>query len=346
MRHLSFKSTSFVISLLVIAYLALDISSLPFLSPATRLGLSTLPYLNGRAPLPIKSNKTSKSPKVALITGGNSGIGLETAKYLVCDSNLNYKVIITCRTEEKGDAAVNEIERACPSLATNKLSYKVLDLASLESIEKFHIGDLNGKLDVLVLNAGLFSEKVTVTQDGYEEMFGAHHIGHFALFKKLEPLLSKNLEKSSPTRVVLTSSALLTDVEKINYDAVTNNDLAGTLETRILYGNSKLANALFAVELQSRYPNWVVTANHPGLVRTPIVKHFTICKRLRSFCFEPEIGAMAILVGILGDAEKVRGAFILPRGSIANPEKDIPFHARDPEAASELWDWTERILRK
>jgi retinol dehydrogenase 12 len=259
---------------------------------------------------------------------------------------LKHKVIITCRSKDKGEQALKEIQDSCSQVDIgDKLSYKILDLGSLKSIQKLDLSDLNDKLDVLVLNAGAFPKEVNFNKDGYEEMFGAHHIGHFALFRRLEPFLSNNSDKNPP-RVILTSSALLTSVESINYDAVTDVNLAKTLGTRILYGNSKLANALFAVEIQRRHPRWVVTANHPGLVRTPIVKSFTLCEQVRGFCFEPEIGAMAILVGILGDADKVRGAFILPRGAVADPEKDIPEYARDVKAAKQLWKWTEQILNK
>ena len=185
-------------------------------------------------------NISSQTGKTALITGANSGLGFEAAKVL---AGKGAAVTLAVRDTAKGEAAAAAIRAAVPGA---ELAVAALDLASLASIRSFAdaFAGTHGRLDMLVNNAGVMAIPRRTTADGFEMQFGTNHLGHFALTGLLLPLL---LPTPAARIVTVSSGAHL--FGKMHFD-----DLQGErcYSKWGAYGQSKLANLLFAYELQRR----------------------------------------------------------------------------------------------
>ena len=200
--------------------------------------------------------------RTIVVTGANSGIGLETTRELARNGA---RVIMACRSVDRGEAAARDVRGDVPDA---DLRVEACDLASIESTRAFadRLGDET--LDVLVNNAGTMAIPRSETADGFETQFGVNHLGHFALTGLLlEPLLA-GTDDRAPARVVTVSSALHERGE-IDFD-----DLHGqrSYDRWDAYAQSKLANVLFAYELERRLrtagANAMSVAVHPGYADT------------------------------------------------------------------------------
>lgn len=199
----------------------------------------------------------SMQGRTVLITGGNAGIGKETAVGLAA---LGANVVITSRDAGRGEAAVEEIRRR----GGPQVTAMVLDLASFASIHGF-VADFLGRfeqLHVLINNAGLILSERRETEEGFEMTFGVNHLGHFVL----TDLLLERLKACAPARIINVSS-------RAHQRALTGLDFDDLQSTRgyrglLVYARSKLANIYFTRELARRLEGTGVTANavHPGLV--------------------------------------------------------------------------------
>ena len=183
------------------------------------------------------------SDRTVLITGANSGLGFEATTAF---ARKGATVVMACRSTERGERAATEIgDRVGSTGAT--LNVRECDLGSLDSVASFADGvraDYD-RLDILCNNAGVMAIPRSVTADGFETQFGVNHLGHFALTGQLLPLL---LDTEGETRVVTHSSGAHTAGE-IDFDDLQREDSYGKWEA---YGQSNLANLLFAYELQRR----------------------------------------------------------------------------------------------
>src|SRR5450432_3520571 len=203
------------------------------------------------------------SGKTFIVTGANSGIGLEATRALAAK---RAAVVLACRNLEKGQAAVDGIRKQSPG-ATVWLER--LDLGDLGSVRSFaeKFTREHPRLDVLVNNAGIMAIPRRTTSDGFETQMGTNHLGHFAL----TGLLLTRLVESAPARVV-TVSSMAHAMGK--FGALDADDLR--LQTGYTkwgaYGRSKLANLLFAYELErrleARFPGVISVACHPGYAAT------------------------------------------------------------------------------
>ncbi|GAB5036834.1 retinol dehydrogenase 12 [Nannochloropsis oceanica] len=228
------------------------------------------------------------SGKVAVITGGNSGIGKETAIRL---ATLGARVLIACRNSEKGEAAVRDIVNAVsPSSTVEGASRKknaappqveslVMDLSDLKSIDRFAT-ELNkhvDKVDILVNNAGVMAvSNLERTQDGFERQLGVNHLGHFHLTNRLFDLLLKGAATRDGARIVNVASEAHRfgglDLQDPNY-------LTREYKKWEAYGQSKLANILFTRELHRRLAEKgmdkkvLALCCHPGVVRTELGRY-------------------------------------------------------------------------
>lgn len=200
------------------------------------------------------------SGKVALVTGANSGLGMVSAVAL---ARKGASVIMASRNPKKGQAALGSLQRQAPGAAVEFLE---LDLASLEAIHRFgeEFNKLYDRLDILLNNAGVMALPRSETVDGFEMQLGTNHLGHFALTGLLLP----ELLKTPGSRVVAVSS-MAHQMGTINF-----NDLLSKQNYSRwgAYGQSKLANLLFAFELQRRLEEAGATtislAAHPGYSNT------------------------------------------------------------------------------
>jgi retinol dehydrogenase 12 len=275
--------------------------------------------------------------KTVLVTGGNTGIGLETAAGLAAQGA---RVVITARDPAKGKAAVEEIRRRHPDADVDVME---LDLSRLSDVRSF-AKDFSArypKLDVLVNNAGLVLDKHSVTEDGFETTFQVNHLGPFLLTN----LLLGNLKAAAPSRIVNVASTAHRGVT-LDFDDLQNE---GGYRSMRAYGKSKLCNILFTRELARRLEGTGVTANslHPGTVRTGFGRDgdvsglFAIGIRIGGVFFKsPAQGARtSIHVASAPDLETTTGEYFVSR-RVSKPSAA----ARDDEAARRLWEVSEQLV--
>jgi NAD(P)-dependent dehydrogenase (short-subunit alcohol dehydrogenase family) len=202
-----------------------------------------------------------QSGKVAVITGANSGLGFEASREL---ARKNAAVIMAVRNMEKGQAAADRIKAEIPQAA---LEVRQLDLGSLDSVRDFaaRVRQDHDHVDILLNNAGLMATPPGRTKDGFETQVGTNHFGHFVLTEELMPLL----EAAQAGRVVtMTSGARMQgrtlDEHRIRLD--------GDYQPWQAYGDSKLANYQFGIELARRLEAAGSSVGslvaHPGLSHT------------------------------------------------------------------------------
>lgn len=198
--------------------------------------------------------------RIAVITGASSGIGYEAAKVL---AGKGARVILAVRDEGKGQTAAKLIRDEYPSAL---LEVMILDLADLASIRRFAdaFQQRYAVLQLLINNAGVMAIPFRRTADGFERQFGTNHLGHFALTGLLlQPLLA-----ASGARVV-TVSSLNHNFGSIDFDNFNGEKRYGRWGA---YNQSKLANLLFAYELQRRFDsaglNAISVGCHPGFAAT------------------------------------------------------------------------------
>jgi len=198
--------------------------------------------------------------RTAVVTGANSGIGLHTARRL---AEHGASVVLACRNVESAQQAATTMQAG----SHGGTRVEPLDLASLRSVRDF-AARWEGPLDLLVNNAGVMTPPhYRETEDGFELQLGTNHLGHFALTGLLLPAL---LESAAP-RVVTVSSIAHHD----GRPTVLEGNPESTYQPQRAYGNSKLANLLFARELHKRATAaaspLVSTAAHPGVSATELV---------------------------------------------------------------------------
>jgi NAD(P)-dependent dehydrogenase (short-subunit alcohol dehydrogenase family) len=205
--------------------------------------------------------------RIAVVTGANTGLGLETAKALAAHGA---SVVLAVRNIDKGKQAAATIAAASPGA---DVSLQRLDLSSLDSVREAaaELGAAHDKIDLLINNAGVMYTPKGTTADGFELQFGTNHLGHFAL----TGLLLDRLLAVEGSRVVTVSSVGHRIRSRIDFD-----DLGFEKHrySRVAaYGRSKLANLLFTYELQRRLvaaeARTVAVAAHPGLSDTELVRN-------------------------------------------------------------------------
>lgn len=205
--------------------------------------------------------KTQLHGKVVIVTGGNSGIGLETARNL---AKRGARVIIASRDNKKSEEAILDIIR---TTGNTNIEYRPLDLSKFSSIREF-ANDINktvDRLDILVNNAGCAGMTKRMTEDGNDIVIQINYLGPFLLTN----LLLSKLKVSRPSRIVIVSSYAHC------FSEFNSDDIAG-LENKgywYHYANSKLCNVLWMKALATRLPEGItVNSLHPGLVNTEIFK--------------------------------------------------------------------------
>jgi NAD(P)-dependent dehydrogenase (short-subunit alcohol dehydrogenase family) len=202
------------------------------------------------------------SGKRYLVTGGNSGLGLEAASAL---ASRGAAVILTTRSVAKGDEAVARIVERFPQA---DVQARVLDLASLASVRAFtdELRAEVAKLDGILANAGIMATDEARTADGFESQFGTNHLGHFALVNRLTDLLAKG------ARVVIVCSGAHrlhdVDLEDPNFERK-------PYDRWDAYGQSKSANALFALAFDARWKARGIRAFTiaPGIIKDTNLHH-------------------------------------------------------------------------
>jgi NAD(P)-dependent dehydrogenase (short-subunit alcohol dehydrogenase family) len=290
------------------------------------------------------------SGSVAVITGGASGIGLETTRALL---HVGARVLVAVRDPERAGEALAGLEARPGQLETVRL-----DLASLASVRAAAAQILAStpKLKLLINNAGTMATPLGQTEDGFETQFGTNHLGHFLFTTLLTPALIA----AAPARVVALSSS---GHRRSDVHLEDPNFRERAYEKWNAYGQSKTANSLFAVELTRRYLGQGMTANavHPGGIMTNLQRFLPREEQLAMGWMDeqgnlnpafktPEQGAATSVWAAVGsELEGLGGLYLEDVGEAlpfdpANPFTGYMPYARDPQTAQKLWTLSEELV--
>lgn len=271
--------------------------------------------------------------KVAIVTGGNSGIGFATALEL---AKRGAKVILGCRDSRRGKRAVEKIRKLSKNRAV--IRHIDLDLASFASIRNFvkEFASTEAKLDILINNAGTSGISQDKTEDGIVRDMQINHFGPFLLTLLLVPLL----KKSEPSRVIILSSVLH------RFGRIDHLNTENYYSYMQAFCNSKLCNLLFCTELARRLEGTGVVVNsaHPGQVNTSLYKS-TIIEKLRSlvlysFFKSPFDGAQTTLyLAASDDCDQTTGKYF---ADCAPAKMSLKVNE---ENAKELWNLSEELVK-
>lgn len=292
------------------------------------------------------------SGKTAVVTGGYSGIGLETTRALVA---AGAEVIVPVRSKKKADENL-----AAAGLAVETREMDLADLASVQEFAADITGDRDA-IDLLINNAGIMACPETRVGPGWEAQFATNHIGHFVLTEELVPYL----KNAGGARVVCLSSV------GHKRSPIRWGDIHFTKEPYdkwIAYGQSKTANALFALELNRRLKGDGVQAFsvHPGGIVTDLQRHMAreemialgwvdengnVPEAAKGFFKTPEQGCATTLWCAISPLLNDRGGEYCEDCDIAKIAdensvryRDVAPWAADEDAAARLWDETEKMI--
>ena len=271
--------------------------------------------------------------RTAIVTGSNSGIGLAAAREL---ARSGARVVMAVRNTEKGEAAASGLE--------GTVEVRELDLADLSSVREFASG-FDGDVDLLINNAGVMAVPESRTADGFEMQIGTNHLGHFALTNLLLPQIRDR---------VVTIASGAHRMGKINLDDL--NWENRRYDRWRAYGQSKLANLVFTLELQRRLgeagSDVIAVAAHPGWSATNLQSHTG--SRLQNglmwvgnkvWAQSDEQGAWPTLYAATQDV--AGGAYVGPDGfqEMRGHPKPVTRSAAasDEETARKLWELSERL---
>ena len=294
------------------------------------------------------SDMPDQTGRVAIVTGANSGLGLGTSIGL---ARKGATVILACRNAAKAQVALAEVKAKVPGA---KAELMALDLGRLQSVRDFAatFKARYDRLDLLINNAGLMAIPRSETPDGFETQFGVNHLGHFALTALLINLLLR-----TPNSRVVTVSSGMNAVGRMNFE-----DLMGKLHYSRYgnYGQSKLANIVFANELQRRLAaagaSTISNSTHPGYVITNLqsraateagsVVEGLLNRFAGRLVAQPIEGGIAPQLFAATAPEAKGGAYYGPSGPFArgHPGEARPNRqALDPAIGKRLWEVSEQL---
>ena len=315
-----------------------------------------------QGPSPVALAPGSLKDQVIVITGGNTGLGLESAKRLAA---AGATIVITSRNLTKGARAVQIVQEYVNSQNGDnnaKVYAAPLDLCDMESVKAFpaaikQILPTGTTIDVLMNNAGVMAiPELEITKDGFEKTFQTNHLGHFALTALMMPLLSQG------AKVINVASAAHMIVAKTGLDIDNLNGEKGYAPWTA-YGMSKLENVLFTQELQRRADaagiNLTATSLHPGAVRTDLPRYIVGEDKFGSMLDDappPSSFNPALYLGLYFTKNVQRGAnsqIWLAAGANGEDTKGKYYQnlkevkllsfAKDSEKAKQLWDVSEKL---
>src|SRR5215472_15768597 len=281
--------------------------------------------------------------RVAVVTGGNSGIGFETARAL---ARSGAHVILAGRARTSLDAAVTTLRSEQPGASVVP---GVLDLADLDSVHSFSesVRRTHPAIHLLINNAGVMAiPERRLTRDGFELTFGTNHLGHFALTGLLLPALI-----GARAARVVTVSAVVARRGQLHWE---NLDWHEGYAPMKAYASSKLANVAFAVELSRRAQGLLTSvAVHPGTALTGLQQHSSrVARALAALILEPLVGHSAAEAAgptlfAATNTTVTTGSFYAPTGRFELRGKPgpvaLPAAASDSQLRERLWNVSEDL---
>ncbi|WP_029912119.1 SDR family NAD(P)-dependent oxidoreductase [Caulobacter sp. UNC358MFTsu5.1] len=283
---------------------------------------------------------------VAIVTGGATGIGIETARAL---AEAGAEVAIAVRKPDLAEAAVADIAKT----AKGKVSWSMLDLSSFKSIRAFAERWGDRPLNLLINNAGVMACPLAYTEDGLEMQIGTNHFGHFLLSVLLAPNLVAGAKSGWTSRLVSLSS-IGHRRAPVNFDDPNFRDRP--YDKWEAYGQAKTANALFAAGFDRRFKDQGVRAFAvmPGGIMTPLQRHLPIEEqkamgwidddgKVRDGFKTPQQGASTSVWAAVGaELDEAGGLYLEDLAqavpwSPEHPWSGVMPYALDPEAADRLW---------
>ncbi len=294
--------------------------------------------------------QVSLAGKLALVTGASSGLGIETSRAL---ASAGAGVIMCARDQGKLDAAMAEIRETEPAAELQPL---LMDLADLDSVRSAAASVLEAfpAIDLLINNAGVMACPLMRTAQGFEMQFGTNHLGHFLFSCLIAPALLA----AAPARVVNLSSA---GHKFANVDFGDPNYLQRDYDKWQAYGESKTANALFTVGLDTRLRERGVRAYavHPGVIMTGLARHMdeadlqSLSERAPgdaplSFKTLAQGAATSVWAAVAPELAD-RGGIYLENCQIGKPavqggDSGVESYALDAAAAERLWALSETLV--
>ncbi|KAF9223134.1 NAD(P)-binding protein [Gyrodon lividus] len=299
------------------------------------------------------------SGKVIIVTGGNTGIGYATVKHL---ARLGAKVYMAARNKSKAEEAIAKLKQEGLAPGNGQVVWLELDLSDPRNV-KNTVQEFLGKesrLDVLIHNAAILVEGYKISPDGVQEIMIVNAISPFVLTRELLPVLKQTAaEPNADVRIVVVSSAgheLVPGEPRFrNFDDINNEYKNALVPSFARYCYTKLANILYASELQRRLdaegsPITVISL-HPGSVNTfsrkPQLKKFSWLVDILVYPFfvHPDVGGYTSVIAaaspeVAQNRDMYKGAYLVPIGKIKNPTDT----ARDEGIAKELWELMEGFV--
>jgi NAD(P)-dependent dehydrogenase (short-subunit alcohol dehydrogenase family) len=290
------------------------------------------------------------SGQTAIVTGGATGIGIETVKAL---AGAGADVVIAVRKRDLGEAAAKEVNAA---MGAERASVGMVDLADLSSVKAFTAAWGGKPLNMLINNAGVMACPLSYTADDLEMQLGTNHFGHFALGVGLAGALRNGAKAGRAARLVsLSSIGHLRSAMNFEDPHYRSRDY----DKWAAYGQSKTANALFAVGFDKRLASQGVNANSvmPGGIFTPLQRHLPHEEQVAMGWYDaegkpavgfktPAQGASTSVWAAVGDELEGVGGLYLENLAEAGPYQPgnrfgVAPHALDTEAAERLWRLSE-----
>lgn len=315
--------------------------------------------LAGRVVFVTGGKLSGKSFDITTHAGpGTAGLGAECVRAFAAHSPL--QIYFTGRNVASANARISEVKTEYPTVA---ITFIEMDLSSLRSVKEGVAKSFkHDRIDILMNNAGIVAKDPSLSVDGYEIQFATNHLGHAMLTKQLLPfLLAAAKAPGADVRIVSTASDGY-EFHRAIKGGISFSELeSGSAMSRMLlgtwirYGQSKLANILFASELARQYPELTSVSVHPGVVMTPMNTEMDAWNK--TFVgvttwlggvpkLLPEQGALSQLWAAAGaKKEDIRnGGFYRPVG--VDSWDKLAGEGKNEELAGRLWEWTENILAK
>jgi len=287
-----------------------------------------------------------------LTSPGTSGLGAGFISLIAARTPA--KMFLSGRSKTKADALISKVSSISPSTEVIFLEADLSSLASVRQMAQTFLAK-SSRLDVLMLNAGIMATPPALSADGYESQFATNHLGHALLIKLLLPtLLSTSHEPDSDVRIISMSSVAhaLTPKSGIEFSSLkTTQDGLGPLyqpSNFTRYGQSKLANLLYAKQLALRHPQLLSVSVHPGFVKTDMVAGASLKDRAivamasKGNWTKVEDGPYNQTWAATAERERLRnGAYYEPIGlDVKGSTKWVD----DKVLGERLWTWTEGEL--